>query len=119
LTRRDCSKCCYRKDTYAVDSLENAVKLLSSLKNPSIHHAFVIGGAQLYKSALAFPATDRVLLTRIHEPDFECDTFFPPIEEQGWTRASWNDLIKWVDLGGEVEQDKQVDAVWEYQMWTR
>jgi dihydrofolate reductase len=37
---------------------------------------FVIGGAQLYDSAIKHSMCGKVYLTRIHSK-FECDTFFP------------------------------------------
>jgi dihydrofolate reductase len=111
----------YRLDTHRVDSLSSAVKLLSTLSDPPIHHAFVIGGAQLYTSALELPATNRILLTRLKEPDFECDTFFPSFEEQGWTQAPFQDLVEWAGLDSEAvkEEETEGQANWQYQMWTR
>lgn len=37
---------------------------------------FVMGGGQLYKTAIQHPECDRLLVTKIYQT-FDCDTFFP------------------------------------------
>jgi dihydrofolate reductase len=49
--------------------------------NPDQEEVFVIGGAQLYETAL--PLADRLYLTRI-ETDVEGDTHFPAWEPNEW-----------------------------------
>lgn len=105
---------------HSVFSLTSAVDLLSSF--PDLHHAFVIGGAQLYTSALENPATDRMLITHISAPDYECDTFFPRYQEDAaWNRAKFSELKEWAGekLDDQQESDSQGEAKWEYQMWVR
>ncbi|HBG42765.1 dihydrofolate reductase [Limibacterium fermenti] len=44
---------------------------------------FVIGGGQLYRTAL--PVADTLYLTRIHHTFTDADTFFPEIDFSQWT----------------------------------
>lgn len=45
------------------------------------NEVFIIGGAEIYKHALAF--TDRIYLTTVHQV-YEADAFFPEINEKEW-----------------------------------
>lgn len=65
----------------AAGSLEQAVELLQgdALKG-KVETVFVIGGAQVFAEALASPACTAVHITRI-DADYECDTFFPTIDD--------------------------------------
>jgi dihydrofolate reductase len=47
---------------------------------------FVIGGAQLYREAIAHPACAEIYLTRIMA-DYDCDAFFPNIDERAFELA--------------------------------
>lgn len=58
-----------------VTSLEAAQELL----NDSM--GFVIGGGEIYQQAL--PLAERLLVTEI-DSNFECDAFFPQIDEKIW-----------------------------------
>lgn len=61
-------------DTYP--SLEEAIKSC-----PTREHIYIIGGASVYKEALAF--ADRLCLTEIDATPDEADVFFPDYSE-GW-----------------------------------
>lgn len=50
----------------------------------------VIGGAQIYEQAL--PLADRLYLTRVHQKIEGGDAFFPPVNEQDWETAVWEDF---------------------------
>lgn len=85
--------------------------------------AFVIGGAQIYKEALAKAETKRILLTRVLT-DFECDTFFPiQLNEdgkaEGWERKTKEELDRWV--GETVPEGVQEENGTKYvfEMWER
>lgn len=73
--------------------LSEAVELAKS--SQGISKLFVIGGAEIYKAAMELEETRRILITRI-KSDFDCDTFFPVIEEGLWKRKSRNELGSWV-----------------------
>ena len=52
--------------------------------DPPIHRRFLIGGTQIYRQVLSQPLVqtsytiDRILMTRIHHPEFpQCDVFMP------------------------------------------
>lgn len=103
----------------------------------------MIGGAQLYAETLIRPDpsfnADRILLTRIKDPDFvDCDAFFPEFRAaedregrqkanddetekdlQKWTRCSHKALEEFV--GFDVAEGDQVEKgiTYEFQMWTR
>ncbi|TCD71559.1 dihydrofolate reductase [Steccherinum ochraceum] len=122
--------------THLHNSLDTA---LSNLADPQatanrkpLHRAFIIGGASLYTETLHLPPSspsfvDRILLTRILQPDFDdCDTFMPHFveiaEEQGsepWRQASHAELESWV--GAEVPEGEVVEngVHYEFQMWVR
>ncbi|KAJ2938303.1 hypothetical protein O0L34_g13220 [Tuta absoluta] len=60
-----------------VSGLEGAVQYVDSRED--IENAWVIGGAAVYKLALAHPNMCRVYLTEIQK-HYECDTFFPKLD---------------------------------------
>lgn len=66
-------------------SLEDAI---NKVKNDN--EAFIIGGADIYKQALAI--ADKIYLTQIHH-SFEGDVFFPEIDETKWKLISRQDFI--------------------------
>ena len=114
-------------DAVRVGSLEQAVLYLRSGAGATTARAFVIGGAQIYRAALALPEARRVLLTSVLD-DFECDTFFPlalPEADEksgdegarGWVRRSKADLDAWT---GETVPDgvqEENGTRYEFQMW--
>ncbi|OTB08387.1 hypothetical protein M426DRAFT_317010 [Hypoxylon sp. CI-4A] len=105
-----------------VASLEQA---LTQLQTARVGRAFVIGGAQIYGAALELPAARRVLLTRVWEPAFECDTFFPAAlkeeekDEGCWVRRSKGELDAWT--GETVPEGVQEESGtrYEFEMWER
>ena len=68
-----------------VNSLENAIKLTEKDEQ-----AYIIGGGEIYKQALAF--ADCIELTRVHA-HFEGDTFFPELDVNEW-KETYNEHIK-------------------------
>jgi len=52
--------------------------------------AFIIGGAQIYRQALAF--ADQVVLTRVGG-SFECDAHFPSLPESEWQETAREDHV--------------------------
>lgn len=84
---------------------------------------FVIGGAQIYASALEMKEARRVLLTKVTS-DFQCDTHFSlklSDEESHpqWVKKSKAELDNWA--GETVPEGAQVenDTSYEFQMWER
>ena len=114
---------------------------------------FLIGGAQLYNQALAprpqhpdsdsswdtqaAPSTsqatssvDRVLLTRITSPDFECDTFLTDfasphrsestsVEQEAWILCSHRELCEWLGWDAPEGDNEEKGVVYHYEMWAR
>jgi dihydrofolate reductase len=62
----------------AVHSLDEAIALVGDAP------AFIIGGAQVFDAALA--VADQLIVTEI-DGEFECDTFFAPIDPAVWHAA--------------------------------
>jgi dihydrofolate reductase len=119
-----------------VKSLDDALAVLEDLRAdgqgkrqeelPKVARAFVIGGANVYKSALELPGgiANRVLLTRVYG-GFDCDTFFPVAlggeegTKLGWQRKSNSELSIYV--GEEVAQGtvNEGDTEFEYCLFER
>jgi dihydrofolate reductase len=87
-----------------------------------------MGGAQIYSESFALPLSatepsiDRILLTRILSPDFDCSVFLDDFQKDGkgeWKRAAHNALQEWV--GFEVPEGEQEEngIRYEFQMWIR
>lgn len=63
---------------HVTDSLQSAVTLARTMQPDS--EIFIIGGAQIYQSALNERVADRLLLTVLHQTISDADTFFPDYE---------------------------------------
>ncbi|KAL2753593.1 hypothetical protein ACRALDRAFT_2111503 [Sodiomyces alcalophilus JCM 7366] len=104
-----------------VPSFDAAMAYLASADRQPVGKVFVIGGAQIYGAALATKHARRVLLTRVLEPEFECDVFFPLAlggeSEKGWAMRDKAALDAWV--GEEVPEGVQEEngTRYEFQMW--
>ena len=88
-------------------------------KVPGVGRVFVIGGARVYEGALGLECARSVLLTRLGE-EFECDTFFPDLEDsEHWAKKERKELEEFV--GEEVvEGGLEEDGVkYEFQLWDR
>jgi dihydrofolate reductase len=97
-----------------------------------IHKVFVIGGASIYSESLALPAAtspgfvNRILLTRVLSPDFDCDVFMPNfVEEKAedgrdmWNRATHAALEEWVGFKVPEGEQEENGVKYEFQMWVR
>ncbi|KAF8640699.1 hypothetical protein AX17_000355 [Amanita inopinata Kibby_2008] len=97
-----------------------------------IHRTFIIGGATLYAETLALSSSghafvDRILLTRVFEPEFQCDVFMPGfIGQEGndsggqkWRRASHQELNAWAGFDVLEGTQEENGIKYEFQMWTR
>ncbi|EPE33101.1 Dihydrofolate reductase-like protein [Glarea lozoyensis ATCC 20868] len=103
-----------------LQSLPDAIEFLrNTQKNEKVSgKVFIIGGAQIYKSALEMKEAKRVLLTRV-QGDFECDTYFPEMGE-GWSKKSGEELRGWTGEGEEVEEEIEEGGVrYRFEMWER
>ncbi len=74
------------------NSLEMALEICNS---KLIEHVFVIGGARVYAEAIEHPDCQTIYLTRLDQ-HFECDAFFPPIDEH---------LFKIIDRSGKKHEN--------------
>jgi dihydrofolate reductase len=111
-------------DNYvAASSLDDALNKVAGVPGK----VFIIGGAQLYSSALQDPRTTRVLLTEI-TGDVKCDAHFqefPWVQKgepsKGWERTSFEELKQYV--GPDVEVDETIveekGLTYQFTMWKR
>lgn len=107
--------------------LKNAAGTCGS--QDDVHRLFIIGGSSLYQEALVLGShhadgpslqADRILMTRIYNPEFKCDAFFPDVlGGTEWNKASHEELCAWV--GFEVPAGIQTEngIEFEFQMWIR
>ena len=94
-----------------------------------VHRLFVIGGSALYQEALALGSqrsdcpslqADRILITRLYNPEFKCDVFFPDVLSGAeWRRASHEELCAWVGFEVPAGIQTENDIEFEFQMWIR
>ncbi|MBX3156220.1 MAG: dihydrofolate reductase [Deltaproteobacteria bacterium] len=54
-----------------------------------VENVFVVGGAQLYRDALAHPQLRYVYLTRVHG-DYACEVRIPDLDAHGFFRVPWD-----------------------------
>lgn len=78
-------------------SLPDALEGVSQLRNKG--QVWVIGGQSIYEEALRLSQCKRIYLTRI-DKEFDCDTFFPEIDETVYKPTSDPDVPE-----GEQEED--------------
>lgn len=52
---------------------------------------FIIGGAQIYKLALAANCVDKMLITHVHA-SFDADTYFPAWDKEEWKENTLKDF---------------------------
>lgn len=65
--------------SFLADSLTKALEIADG--DSSIEQAFVIGGAEIYKTAMDDPNLDKLYLTEVYG-SFDCDKFFPEYDDQ-------------------------------------
>lgn len=93
--------------------LDSLVRCALEGQVPAIGRAFVIGGTSIYRAALDLPQTDKILLTSIYR-EYECDTFFPDVLDNGegpWRRRTRQQLQDFV--GEEVKEGPRAQAAGE------
>lgn len=88
-----------------------------------------MGGSSLFQEALGFGSTseptllaDRIILTRIYEPDYHCDVFLPDFLHEGWRKASYEEFVGWASVTGfKIPKgiQRENDAKFEVQMWVK
>ncbi|MCJ1464270.1 dihydrofolate reductase [Pseudocyphellaria aurata] len=111
-------------------------------KSPSLGRVFVIGGAQIYASALELDNCERLLWTRLQR-EWKCDVWFPsgvfvdddvraadtnePMEgagetkREGWGRRPDEELNDWCgeSIAGEKEEPGEEGFNYRVEMWER
>jgi len=78
----------------AARSLDEALN--TAAKAPGIAATFVVGGAQIFREALAHAALSSVYLTRV-EGRFGCDTMIPNLDAMGFVPTTWDGACSDVD----------------------
>jgi len=81
-------------------SFEAAYEVLKTKLCEEIETCWVVGGAPVYKQAIEHPDFNHLYMTRIKQ-SFDCDTFFPRIDE-GWME---------VDLARVPKEEQEEDGL--------
>ena len=85
---------------------------------------FVIGGAQIYQTALKMDCCERILWTRI-EREWDCDVWFPKgvFKEEGktneWEKKGLRELDEWCGEKGVGERKEEDGIAYTVEMWER
>jgi dihydrofolate reductase len=79
---------------------------LEAAKDTDCKEAFVIGGGEIYKEAMAIG--DRIYMTRVHAV-LDGDTFFPAIDEKVWQLTDNRDF----------PADEKHAYAYSFQVWER
>jgi len=87
-----------------VNSLAEAISEARKLTS----HAFIIGGAEIYKQALEADIVDTMFITRV-VATVEGDTFFPPIDESKFKNTVYH------GYGSDADNEYPM----EFQTWVR
>jgi dihydrofolate reductase len=84
-----CNECEYHEQIKSEGAVvfDNIQDVLNYSKDKNV---FIIGGASIYKQFIDF--ADYLYITKINK-NFECDTFFPLIDESKWEKISSSDEI--------------------------
>ncbi|CAG8709480.1 32982_t:CDS:2, partial [Racocetra persica] len=86
---------------------------ISSLTDkPTVARIFIIGGGEIYKEAIELPLCEYILLTKVYK-NFNCDAFFPKIDENLYELASHDELVNFT--GDDVPKGRQVEGDTEYE----
>lgn len=104
--------------------MENQPQLEDEKNHITVGRVFIIGGAQLYNSALAMDCCERILWTRI-EREWECDVWFPKGffkgegKNGGWERKGEKELDEWCGEKGVGERKEEDGVGFTVEMWER
>lgn len=111
------------------ESIEKALSHLvtSSTGQASIGRIFVIGGAQLYTDLLnldsSLATVDKLLVTRILAPRYECDAYFPEFRTQEQFKAEVEHASKAIKNQGDTTSQDASDEkdlkLLKQQEWTK
>lgn len=100
------------------NSFQDALSKAFALKE----RIFVIGGGQLYASALDHPATKAILLTQIEDSEnkFECDTFFK-FDQTRWKRQPEPKLRTFIGPNVALESNPVAEngVSYEFTLWSK
>ncbi|KNC95876.1 dihydrofolate reductase [Spizellomyces punctatus DAOM BR117] len=103
--------------TYAFSALDAALSNVGTIAHTNI---FIIGGAQLYATALSHPLCQRIFLTSVQSPTaIECDAFFPSIPKDKFQIASPGELRRIAGSKCPSGTQSEKGFTYEFQLWTR
>lgn len=97
----------YPPEVILCQSLNESLNLLNGPEyNDTIETIWIVGGSSVYKEAMESEYCHRLYITRI-KSEFECDTFFPAIDENLFKLVE-NDS----DIPVEVQTENGIDYVY-------
>ena len=83
-------------------SYDEAILRIEDMSDDNkIESCWIIGGSSVYEEAMKHPRLDRIYLTRIMK-HFECDTYFPKINEEQWQETKEDSVTE------EVQQENGI-----------
>ncbi|PHV04591.1 diacylglycerol kinase [Janthinobacterium sp. BJB412] len=74
-----------RNPDWRHDGVETASSVEAAVALVAGQQAFIIGGADIYRQAMA--VADQLIVTEVKQ-SYACDAFFPPIDSAQWQEAS-------------------------------
>ena len=93
---------------------------IESIPSSSLGKAMLIGGASLFREALAQDVVHSIVLTRILEPAYDdCDAFLPDLDPATWTRASHLELCEHVCFKVEPGVIEEQGVKYQHELWAR
>ncbi|SAM82776.1 related to Dihydrofolate reductase [Ustilago bromivora] len=116
------------EDVRVFPSVEEALTHLSAPGEAQrISRIFVIGGAQLYTDLLnldsSLATVDKLLVTRILTPRYDCDTFFPEFRTEAQYEAEAEHARKILSQSSEASHksssDERPSKLFRQQEWTQ
>ncbi len=87
-----------RKQLELPDGVVLAHSLGEAVAIDVVENIFVVGGAELFREALAHPQLRWVYLTRV-DGSYQCDTRIPNLDEHGFVRVPWDGELAAEDNG--------------------
>lgn len=79
-------------NVYISSSLDAALELCNTTLSTRINTIHIIGGGELYKSAILHPLCNIIYLTQIFT-DYKCDTYMPLIDRKQYELDTMSDII--------------------------
>ncbi|MCJ1448893.1 MAG: dihydrofolate reductase [Stictis urceolatum] len=106
----------------AACGLQEAIAKLSQLHKDchGLHRVFVIGGAEVYRTALELHGVTTILRTKVTS-EFACDTYFPLSlgHDKSWVKRGQAELNHWAGEEVPAGLQRESSIEWEFELWEK